>query len=180
MVFQGKPRPQSWLYMWIFICHFQKNCHLCMFLWVFWETVDRKMHSHRSCNGPVNIQYKKDRKVHKLTHLNSVINLHHLSHETEKCHVCWNTFILREFWNMHNLDFDIFWGVLFLNFLLPAEGAWKSVFLCVCWKQRPKPIRNWFEELNLGSLWPWQRLYLCDSWWMEMEERRCYMDCVGA
>lgn len=59
-------------------------------------------------------------------------------------------------------------------------GGLLLLLLCLYWEQRTKPIRYRFEELNPGSLWPWQRLYLYHSWEMENEEPWCYTDSGGA
>lgn len=76
-----------------------------------------------------------------------------------------------------NSVFKHFLSIVFLMFI-PSRGS-MEIFLYVYWDQRTKPITVRFEELNPGSLWPWQRLYLCDSC-LILEERICYMDCGGA
>lgn len=57
---------------------------------------------------------RENSKVHMLTDFSSVINFHHLSRETEKCH--------SDFQNMHNEEF------ILNRRHLPAEGVWRSSF----------------------------------------------------
>lgn len=154
--------------------------HLFMFLWVQWELLPQKkalpweIQRHDSHCRPSHIQYiqqwlfmtRENSKVHKLIDFSFVINLHYLPCETEKCHTD-----------------DV---VYFEEFDSSAQFGISCKLLVKIFKQEDCFISKvyspstWILEVCFFlCVWPWQWLYLCVSWEMEMEEKTCYLDCGG-